>query len=52
MSLSESQYYEAKVFLKALADAHTTLEYKIYDILEIFLDNKPNCKNLSIINPV
>ena len=29
MSISESQYYEAKVFLKALADAHCTLEYII-----------------------
>lgn len=27
MSLSEPQYYEAKVFLKALIDAHATLEY-------------------------
>jgi hypothetical protein len=27
MSLSESQYYEAKVFLKAVIDAHATLEY-------------------------
>lgn len=27
MSISETQYYEAKVFLKVLADAYTTLEY-------------------------
>ncbi len=27
MSLGEPQYYEGKVFLKALLEAHKTLEY-------------------------
>ena len=27
MSISEAQYYQAKVFLDALSQAHTALEY-------------------------
>jgi hypothetical protein len=32
MKISETQYYEAKIFLTALTDAHTVLRYFIAEI--------------------
>lgn len=41
MSVSESQYYEAKVFLKSLTDAYRALEYIIVNS-----DNQPSKRPL------
>lgn len=41
MSVSESQYYEAKVFLKSLTDAYRALEYLIVNS-----DNQPSKRPL------
>lgn len=46
MSISETQYYEAKVFLRALLDAHTTLEY-LFLHSEMQPKSKPKWKSLN-----